>query len=385
MSTQGSIDHLYWVSADTAVVSGWCSLTHPSAVLLWRSDDQLATAVELGHYRIRRPDVLEVLPASVAEGVELDCGFVAVLRGISSDVSSLHIEMADLAWDCPLADLRSLELSEAVDQLIALTNWGSTPADVVGGVIRHQGLGWAVYRLVQASVDTAQVDLGFSSPLAALELDSGLETVLLLIGSHDLHMLHLQLVSLLEALSLYEQHVCCLLVANPVWCMLDVIERVHLANSFALLSSYGLTVVEPDALTVSILRIAGQLGELPSGANFLVLGPSLLPSSSAVFSKLREALISRPQAATAFGSINLAQSALPSLNIFAVEDFCCTVHGCGGRLHLAPASAEVWSLFRDVSCVDPCPMPGQIKGLAYWRDVIRRFVLDLAGAEGVKV
>jgi hypothetical protein len=383
MSAQGSIDHLYRVSADTAVVGGWCSLTHPSAVLSWRSiDDESWTTVELGSYRIRRPDVLEVLSASVARGVELDCGFVAVLRGIPSDDISLQIEMADLAWECPLVDLRSSELPEAVDQLIALTNWGSTPADLVHGVIHHQGLGWAALRLVQVSHNTGTVDLGCAYPVAALGMNGEANAGLIIIGSHDPNMLHLQLVALLEALSLHGQSICCLLVASPVWCMLDTGERVHLANSLALLGGHRFTVVHPQTLAISILGIADHLEGLPCSANCLVLGPSLLPRSSAAFSRLRDALIAGTEAAKACGLINLEQSDLHSLNLLGVEDLCCILDG--DRLRLTPAPAEVWSLFRDVSCVEPAPTPGQIKGLAYWRDVVRRFVLDLAGAEGVK-
>jgi hypothetical protein len=382
MSAQGSIDHLYRVSADTAVIGGWCSFTHPSAILLWRVEGEVSTAVELGCFRIRRPDVLEALSASDAGGVELDCGFVAVLRGIPSDAFTLHVEMNGLALTCSLTDLRSLGLSEAVDQLIALTHWGTTPADVVHAVIRHQDLGWAVYRLVQASCNKAKVDLGFASQLAALDLDRKPKMALMLIGSHDPNMLYLQLVAMLEALSLYAQRVACLLVASPVWCMLDAYERVHLANSLALLSNHGLTVVEPKALTASSLGIADQLRELASSMTFLVLGPSLLPRSSAVFSMLPEGLMFPPQAATARRSINFEQSALSTRNVFGVEDLCCFLYGRDGHLHLNPAPAAVWSLFHDLSCVEPSLETGQIKGLTYWRDVIRRVVLSLLGIEG---
>jgi hypothetical protein len=373
MTVQGSIDHLYRVADDSVVVSGWCSIADAIACLSWSDHEDQFHSVCFGSYRIQRPDVIAALSSSPHDPIPPDCGFVVLLAGVSELAQCLHLKIESLAWTLPVVDLRLLPISDAIDCLIDLANWGSTPAEVVHGLIASQGLGLAVCHLLNAN----SWDIDGMLLVNKASLDPGSEVVVVLVGSQDINVLHLQIVSILDALQVCERSVAFKILANPLWCLLSPVEMLRLRNSLSLLGLQRVAVLPSPAGFDVAEDLCNCLGSLASCSQFVILGSYLLLSSSNSLARLCSVLVTNSERSSHLFASSPSAWSCSDVSLFEVPDLCLLLSCDHDAPSFRPPPAEIRSLFRDISIsVDYSLDRQRVKGLAYWRDVVKRFVLS---------
>jgi len=370
---QGSIDFAYRVSSDTIVVSGWCFEADETPFFSWRVPGSDWRSQVLGATRVRRPDVVEALGCAGTQSP--DCGFLLVLVDVPADLEHLNASILGLLFECLILDLRRLSLASALARLLELTHWGFTPADRAEGLLKHQGLVHAVLSLLAGSdhswIQQQIVQLNSSRCRAP----QSKRWRLLLCCSHDPEFLRLQLTSFFEALVACGKAFDLILLPHPGWILLDPDEWARIKNLVALMSDCNVSVLSWEASCQSAHAVINEQLGASSCDSVVVLGSALLPASSAALSQL-QSVLHRDSTDQDLSATWGQHDVTLSLPLLLGDGGCCLLrshaHGC----ELQAASKAVWSCFQEWSCLEPQPAPGVVKGLAFWRYMLRWFVTE---------
>lgn len=353
--SKGSIDAVFRVSADLLLVSGWSSEREASTPLRWSADGGANGEAKLGGTRLRRSGLEQVEQA-------LDGGFLVAVCGVPALVERLHLSIADLSWECPVEDLREQPLGTAVDALLECCQWSGTPAERLDGLLQEQGLGEAILALIRPSIRSVPVDR------APLRLEASTKLVLLLLGSHSLDLIRLQLLALSSSISRCAESFDLCLLPNPAWALFTPVEQEHFTR---LLDEHPVSLLPmQDALRPLEDVLNDRLG---SAAMVVALGLDLVPNDRSVGERLELALL---QPLDGFNPLGSEDSGFFRACDLARHGDACWLLRRQQQWEFRPAPKPIWSLMRDLGCLEPPLERGDLRGLSFWRDALQRFVLD---------
>jgi len=370
---RGSLDFVYRVSSDRVVVGGWCFEADSTTPLSWLVSGSDWRSRVLGATRIRRPDVVQALDCSDVESP--DCGFLVVLEDVPADLDRLTASILDLSFECEIIDLRALSFASAWDRLLSLTNWGFTPAERADGLFKHQGLGRAILSLM-AGADHSWIQKQIkqlNGSRSSVCQDQRLR--LLLCCAHDPELLRLQLIGFFEALAACASAFDLILLPHPGWRMLSAEEWDRLENLLAVTGECNLFMLPLEAGDQSADAVINEQLDLRSSDSVVVLGSALLPASSAALRQLQSVLREEAKDQDLSAAWWQRDSHL-SLPLLLGDGGCCLIYSNAHGYALQTASKAVWSCFQEWSCLEPQPAPEVVKGLQFWRHIVRSFVAE---------
>lgn len=369
----GAVDSVFRVSASTLLLGGWIFEQDPSTLVRWSTECGAKGESVIGSTRICRPDVLQNLHPSEVESP--DCGFLVALDDVPSELESLTVSIRELSVECEIVDLRSLPLSLALNRLLVLINWGSTPAERAESLLRHQGLGRAILSLIAcADHSLTQKRLWQLNHLGSSKSYDQRRT-LLLCCSHDTEFLRLQLIKFFEALGVIPSCFNLLLLPHPSWTLLDPEEWDRLTNLLALQGECKVSILSFEPLYQPAHVLIDERLDFENLDFLVVLGSNLLPASSAALSQLNAVLCEEVRDQYLQPDTRQHQKSLP-LQVLLGHGGCCLFHASTDGFVLQPSSRAVLSCFQEWDCQEPQPAPGLVKGLAFWRLAIRSFVAE---------